>query len=51
MSNHCCSPNGAYIARRYYTNEERVAWLNGYAEELETELKAVKERIARIEAS
>jgi hypothetical protein len=37
-----------YGGRRYYTKEERKAWLEGYAEELENELKAVKERIQEI---
>lgn len=31
--------------RRYYTREERRQWLEGYANELENELKAVRERI------
>jgi len=31
--------------RQYYTREERKAWLEGYASELENELKAVRERI------
>lgn len=34
-----------YSGRQYYTREERKQWLQGYAEELENELKAVKERI------
>ena len=34
-----------YSGRRYYTREERKQWLQGYAEELESELKAVRERI------
>lgn len=34
-----------YSGRRYYTREERKAWLEGYAAELEAELKAVRERI------
>ena len=38
----------AWVARRYWTAEERTAWLEGYAEELENELTGVKERIARI---
>lgn len=31
--------------RRYYTRDERKQWLEGYAKELENELKAVRERI------
>ena len=34
--------------RQYYTREEKNEWLKGYAEELENELKAVKERIAEL---
>lgn len=34
-----------YGGRRYYTREERRQWLEGYADELERELKAVRERI------
>lgn len=36
--------HGAY-GRRYLTKEEKVEWLKGYAQELESELKGVKERI------
>lgn len=32
-------------ARRYYTREEQAEWLKAYADELENELKAVRERI------
>lgn len=42
---------GGFQGRRYYTREERKAWLEGYAEELENELKAVKERIAEVSGS
>lgn len=38
-------------ARRYYTREERKAWLEDYASELENELKGVRERIAELSAS
>ncbi|MHB8605086.1 MAG: hypothetical protein ACYDCK_07480 [Thermoplasmatota archaeon] len=37
---------GGWGGRRYYTKEERKQWLDEYREELEQELKAVKERIA-----
>lgn len=40
-----------YGGRRYFTKEERKAWLESYANELENELKAVKERIQEISAS
>lgn len=34
-----------YVVRRYYSREERKAWLEDYAAQLESELKAVRERI------
>lgn len=34
-----------YQGRRYFTREERKAWLEDYATQLEAELKAVRERI------
>lgn len=34
-----------FQGRRYYTREERKAWLDEYARQLESELKAVRERI------
>lgn len=50
-----CAPCGAHVTtmcqgygyqgRRYFTREERKAWLEDYAGELEAELKAVRERI------
>lgn len=48
MGYDCCA--GAY-GRRYYTKEEKVEWLSGYAQELEQELKAVKERIEDLKKS
>ncbi|MEA3199080.1 MAG: hypothetical protein QOE90_508 [Thermoplasmata archaeon] len=42
---------GAYGGRRYFTREERKAWLEDYASELEAELKAVRERITDLSAS
>lgn len=36
--------------RRYYTREERRAWLQDYANELENELKGVRERIQELSA-
>lgn len=44
-----CQPTYAahgWIVRRYWTRDERRAALERYAEELERELKGVKERIA-----
>ena len=40
-----------YGARRYYTREEKKQFLEGYAEDLENELKAVKERIQELGSS
>ena len=37
-----------YGGRRYFTKEERKAWLEDYASELENELKAVRERLAEV---
>lgn len=36
--------------RRYYSREERKAWLEDYAQQLELELKAVRERIQDLSA-
>lgn len=36
--------------RRYYSREERKAWLEDYAQQLELELKAVRERIGDLAA-
>ena len=35
----------AYGGRRYFSREERKAWLEDYAAQLEAELKGVRERI------
>lgn len=34
--------------RRYFSREERKAWLEGYANELENELKGVRERLQEL---
>lgn len=50
---HGCGPNACgpgYSGRRYLTKDEKAAWLKDYAGELENELKAVRERIAEINA-
>jgi hypothetical protein len=44
-----CYGHGQWT-RRYYTREERRQWLQAYADELENELKAVKERIESLKA-
>ncbi|MCA1813945.1 MAG: DUF5320 domain-containing protein [Halobacteriales archaeon] len=43
-----CGPG--WGGRRYFSREERQAWLKEYAEELENELKGVKERLKELEA-
>ena len=48
-----CGPNACgpgYGGRRYMTKDEKAAMLKDYAGELENELKAVRERLAEIEA-
>lgn len=35
--------------RRYYSRDERKAWLEDYARELENELKGVRERIQELQ--
>lgn len=42
-----CGP-GWGGGRRYFTREEKVEWLEGYAENLEAELKGVKERLQEL---
>lgn len=44
----CCGTG--FAGRRYYTKEERKAWLERYAESLEHELTAVKERLTALDA-
>lgn len=46
----CCGPSSAGVVRRYWTREERAQWLDDYAESLENELKAVRERIETLRA-
>ena len=41
-----CGPG--WGGRRYYSREERIEWLQGYAAELENELKGVQERLAEL---
>nr|QEO74572.1 hypothetical protein [uncultured bacterium] len=45
---YACGPG--YSGRRYLTKDEKAAWLKDYADDLENELKAVRERIAEIAA-
>ena len=44
----CCSTG--YSGRRYYTRDERKQGLKEYSEALESELKAVKERIKDLDS-
>jgi hypothetical protein len=39
-----CDESG-WSGRRYFSREERAAWLEDYAQALEAELKGVRERI------
>ena len=39
---------GGHGGRRYLTREEKVAWLEDYARQLENELKGVRERIQEL---
>lgn len=41
-----CGPG--WGPRRHFTREERAAWLEDYAQGLEQELKAVRERIGEL---
>jgi hypothetical protein len=41
-----CGPG--WGGRRYFSRDERIEWLQGYAEELENELKGVKERLSEL---
>lgn len=48
-----CGPGSCgsgYVGRRYLTKEEKSEWLKSYADELENELKAVRERIEDVKA-
>jgi predicted nucleic acid-binding Zn-ribbon protein len=45
----CCEPAG--FNRRFSTRDERVERLKAYQEALETEVKAVRERIQDLTAS
>lgn len=45
----CCGPG--WGGRRYFSREERVAWLEDYAEALEAELKGVQERIGELKGA
>lgn len=63
MGNECCPPSGYsysrsygcgpgyWVVRRFETRDERKQRLQDYAQALETELKAVNERIEDIDKS
>ena len=40
----CCDQD--FRGRRYFSRDEKRQWLEGYAAQLEAELKAVRERIS-----
>lgn len=42
---------GMRFGRRFLTREERIAWLEEYLKQLQTEAKAVEERIAELKAA
>ena len=46
----CYGSGYGFGARRYFTKEEKTEWLKEYADDLENELKAVKERLEEIRA-
>lgn len=46
----CYGSWSGFSGRRYYTKEEKSDWLREYADNLENELKAVKERIGELKA-
>lgn len=50
MATYCCGPGagGSFYGRRYWTREEKLEWLKEYADELEAELKGVRERLAEL---
>ncbi len=43
-----CCKSGHSFKRRFFTREERIAWLEEYLEELQAEAEAVEERIANM---
>ncbi|MBI4362970.1 MAG: DUF5320 domain-containing protein [Euryarchaeota archaeon] len=45
---HCTESCGGFVIRRYYTRQEKREWLEEYAQGLENELKAVRERIGEL---
>ena len=47
----CCAHehgSGQRLHRRFVTQEERIAWLEGYLKDLQTEAKAVEEHVAEM---
>ena len=42
-----CGHHGPFV-RRFFTKEERIAWLEKYLEEVKAEMQAVEEHIARM---
>jgi len=51
---HCCcceGEQGRHFHRRFHTREERLAWLEEYLKDLQTEVKAVEEQMAELKAT
>lgn len=44
-------PRMMRFGRRFFTREERIAWLEEYLKALQAEAKAVEERIAELKAA
>ncbi len=42
--------HGSGFGRQYLTRDEKIEWLDGYAKELEQELKGVRERLEELRA-
>jgi hypothetical protein len=48
----CCGgERGRQFHRRFFTREERLAWLEAYLKELQAEVKAVEEKLAELKAA
>jgi len=43
----CCGPGTGRFGRRFFTEKERLQWLEDYKTNLENELAAVKEEIVK----
>jgi hypothetical protein len=43
-----CGCGNSHFGRTFWTKDEKIAWLEGYLEDLQAEAKAVEERIAAL---